>query len=278
MKRLNEQITKMTPFLLLALLIVASLQLFDGVVSGQDSEDVVPSTMNYEGYVQDQLGLPLTGAYTMTFAIYADPVETVPLWSETLNGVQVQRGYFNVVLGNESPIVPALFDESSRYIGTTVSPFDEMVPRQRFGSVPFAIRTQHAVTADFALNIPNQEPAFDSSWFRMSSQNGVHSFKDIVHGLGVVPSRVEVLIRAINGPNKGYIFSPHGVAPRDDDDRGSYGGLVYAYNEQSVRLWAPTPAPGGAESGYIILIGDGWGNETAYYASHTADVRVLVWE
>jgi hypothetical protein len=63
----------------------------------------------------------------------------------------VREGHFSVLLGNNKPIPPELFTGPDRFIGITVDSLDEMVPRQRFASAPYAMYADHAA----ALTAPN---------------------------------------------------------------------------------------------------------------------------
>lgn len=119
-------------------------------------------------------------------------------------------------------------------------------------------------------------PDFDSGWFEMSSQAGTASFKEVAHNLGVYPSMVKVLTKATDGNNNGFIFEAMGSAQADDED-DSYGGVIFAYNQNTVRIWAPDKNNNDA-NGRIINLGDGWGGEVNTQQSQTAQVRVLAWK
>ena len=75
----------------------------------------------------------------------------------------------------------------------------------------------------------------------MSSQDGTSSFQQITHGLSGYPDRVKVLVKQDDDTknNYGYIFEGSGGAQTDDDLNRNYGGLVFAYDDAYVRLWAP---------------------------------------
>ncbi len=119
---------------------------------------------------------------------------------------------------------------------------------------------------------------YDSGWVSMSSQVGAASFKEFTHGLGAYPSRVKVLVQAIDGNNNGFIFEGMGAAQSNDDaGLDEYGGVIFAYDETRVRLWAPDQNNGEA-AGRILNVKDGWGGEVNSQASQTANVRVLVWQ
>ena len=101
---------------------------------------------------------------------------------------------------------------------------------------------------------------FDSGWLTFNSQNGTNSYKEVVHGLGVIPNRVKVLVMAGSGPNSGFIFHATGAAQNTDTTGNNYGGVVFAYNATVVRLWAPT-VHNGTATGHIINVINGWGGE-----------------
>ncbi len=121
-------------------------------------------------------------------------------------------------------------------------------------------------------------PDHDSGWFTIKSQDGANSFKELRHGLGVYPSKVKVLVKAIDGQNKGFIFEGMGAAQHDDDQQyAAYGGVIFAYNDWNVRLWAPDKN-NNYDHGWIIFVADGWGDEIHSQASHTAQVKVKAWK
>jgi microcystin-dependent protein len=102
----------------------------------------VPLVMNYQGTLRDIDGNPFSGTYTMTFRIYNavnDPIASA-LWAEEHTGVVIRDGLFNVVLGEITAISPTLFDSPNRFIGVQVNASNELAPRQRFASVPYAMR------------------------------------------------------------------------------------------------------------------------------------------
>ena len=93
----------------------------------------------------------------MTLRIYDDVIGTTPLWQEEHKRVTVREGYFNVLLGNNEPLTNTLFIHPDRFIGLTVHPYDEMIPRQRFASVPYAMHSYHATKADHASTADNAD-------------------------------------------------------------------------------------------------------------------------
>ncbi|KAL4228991.1 hypothetical protein ACF0H5_012030 [Mactra antiquata] len=82
-------------------------------------------------------------------------------------------------------------------------------------------------------------PDFDSGWFPLISQHRSYSITNIPHNLGEVPLLVDVRVKVLDGPNKGYIFKATGGVPRDDDENTKYGGVVYIYNDKSFIISSP---------------------------------------
>ena len=114
----------------------------------------------------------------------------------------------------------------------------------------------------------------------MSSQDGTSSFQQITHGLSGYPDRVKVLVKQDDDTknNYGYIFEGSGGAQTDDDlISRAYGGVVFAYDDVYVRLWAPDQNNGNA-NGRMIRIGDGWGGEQNTVNCNDAQVRIFAWE
>jgi hypothetical protein len=110
------------------------------------SNALVPTFFNYQGTLRNPEGQPLSGVHKLTFRIYKNVTDPLPeaLWMEEHAEVTVRNGQFSVLLGDLNPIPPELFASSDRFIGITLAPFDEMTPRQRFASVPYAVASDYA--------------------------------------------------------------------------------------------------------------------------------------
>jgi len=124
-----------------------------GAALFQPTPATVPTYLNYQGMLRDAEGKPISGVHKLTFRIYNDVTAPLPeaLWMEDHNEVTVRDGQFSVLLGNNKPVPPELFTGPDMFIGVTVAPLDEMVPRQRFASAPYAMYADHAA----ALTAPN---------------------------------------------------------------------------------------------------------------------------
>jgi hypothetical protein len=80
------------------------------------------------------------------------------------------------------------------------------------------------------------EPSFVSHWYPAAAE--IKQTLTIYHNLGEYPVKVDIQIK-INENGSEYIFSGIGSSQKDDDMRGSYGGVVYKYNKDIVKLSFP---------------------------------------
>ena len=72
----------------------------------------VPLQVPLQGALRDNAGAPVSeGTFEMTFTLYRDAEGTDAAWSETRT-VDVQGGLFRAMLGDDTPVDPALFSGS----------------------------------------------------------------------------------------------------------------------------------------------------------------------
>ncbi|MDH4262910.1 MAG: phage tail protein [Spirochaetia bacterium] len=95
-----------------------------------------PQTINYQGYLTDNLGVAKNGTFAMVFSIYNVSTAGVALWTETQATVTVANGLYSVVLGSVTPI--NLPFDVPYFLGIKVSTDAEMTPRTTLASVPYA--------------------------------------------------------------------------------------------------------------------------------------------
>ncbi len=102
----------------------------------------VPNLIDYHGGITDENGNYMNGPVSVTFSIYEVETDGTVLWSETQNPVYVSNGLFHVFLGAVETLPDDLFDESNRWIGISVNGTTELSPRNKFASVPFALKAE----------------------------------------------------------------------------------------------------------------------------------------
>jgi hypothetical protein len=108
----------------------------------------VPQTMNFQGILKDADGLPVNDTKFMEFRIYSVETGGTVLWTEQHLNVGITDGLFSVTLGENTPFPNTnFFIVYPEVFITFVVGGEEMLPRQKFNSVPYSIRTKNA---DFA--------------------------------------------------------------------------------------------------------------------------------
>src|SRR5574341_1174000 len=111
------------------------------LILGSMAQAAIPQLMNVQGMLRDGSGNPVAdSSYSMTFTIYDSSQGGNALWTETQT-VTTSAGLFNASLGSVNPPLPdSAFAGVSRWLGITVSPDQEMIPRQQLVSGGFAYR------------------------------------------------------------------------------------------------------------------------------------------
>lgn len=123
---------------------------------------IAPSLISFQGFLADSNGDPVTdGSYPMAFAVYDAASGGNKLWEETQDSVAVSGGFFAILLGSGScttgcPLSPATFNDSTRYLETSVDSGSGPVafPRQRLTSAPYALQAEQAAQATAANIAP----------------------------------------------------------------------------------------------------------------------------
>jgi len=100
----------------------------------------VPRKINYQGYLKDSDGSPVTGEYQIEFFIYDQEETGTAIWNE-IHSVTITDGLFNVLLGSINPLPASTFIEESRYLALKVGEEPEMSVRKEFTSVAYAFKS-----------------------------------------------------------------------------------------------------------------------------------------
>jgi hypothetical protein len=115
------------------------------------------TTVNYQGRLADDTGVPLTGTYGMSFALYDAATGGNLVWGpEHHTAVSVSEGLFSIGLGSQtSGGIPATTWNGDRYLEITVGG-ETLAPRELIRSVPIA---------GMALTVPDGAITQDQSPF-----------------------------------------------------------------------------------------------------------------
>jgi hypothetical protein len=125
----------------------------------------VPGRVNFQGLLLDNAGQPVTGTVTLQLELFSAASGGSALWTETHSSVSVTDGVYDVVLGSQTPLTPALFSASPRYLQVTIDG-QVLSPRREFVAVPFALH------AESANNVGGVSAAFVEQSFQYGDFDG----------------------------------------------------------------------------------------------------------
>lgn len=106
-----------------------------------------PELLGYQGRLIRNSGMPESGATEMKFSFYAVATGGTALWEEE-QALNLADGYYATYLGKSTPFGATLFDNGTLYLEISVKAqgdfsFKTMTPRQRVGSVAFALSAKN---------------------------------------------------------------------------------------------------------------------------------------
>lgn len=119
----------------------------------------VPNVITYQGRLTTASDdVVPDGSYSMTFIIWDSPTAGAAVWNSGAQTVAVTAGFFTVNLGAAPmpAIPPAIWWDSSRYLGVTVGTDPEMAPRTRLTSgyasylATFSTYSYHSDVGEYA--------------------------------------------------------------------------------------------------------------------------------
>ena len=117
----------------------------------------VPGQINYQGFLIDDGGVPVDGDVEVWFLIYDEEIGGSEVWSEGPMTVPAVGGVINVILGETTPLTPALL-AGPRWLEVIVEG-EYLGPRERIVSSLFAIEAENADTVDGAEAADLEESA-----------------------------------------------------------------------------------------------------------------------
>lgn len=152
LSRIAAKLAPLLVAMLLAVLMAGAALSAPGALTSVFAPGATPPTLvSYQGYVEVS-GNAYTGTGNFQFAIVdAATGDGTILWSTT-ETLTVNNGLFDFMLGSTTPLPSSVFDGNPRYLRVW---FDgtALEPNQRIGSAPYALRAEHAITADVAVGV-----------------------------------------------------------------------------------------------------------------------------
>jgi microcystin-dependent protein len=136
----------------------------------------VPNTLNFQGRLTDNLGQGVSGTKSITFRLYDVPSGGTAFWTEAQT-VTLSDGQFSVVLGKTTTLDPDDLTGET-YIGIQVESDAEMAPRQKFTSVPYAIKSGDTLPAGVIVMWSGETGDIPEGWALCDGNNGTPNLKD----------------------------------------------------------------------------------------------------
>ncbi len=103
--------------------------------------------INYQGFLSDAGGQPITGDRQMVFTIYDAPEAGSILWTSGQVLIHIDEGLFSYAIGQDPPLPPGCFADTGRWLGIQIPPDTEIAPRTRLASTPYSLQALNADTA-----------------------------------------------------------------------------------------------------------------------------------
>lgn len=122
----------------------------------------VPTSMQFQGYLTDADGEPLSGPHNITFTLYGSEAGSDSVWTST-ETVIIEAGAFTATLGGQgNPLDANIFGTDPLWLGVAVDAGEELTPRTTISSVPYATR---AAVADNAMSEARVQTIIDDGGY-----------------------------------------------------------------------------------------------------------------
>jgi hypothetical protein len=180
----------------------------------------IPRAFSYQGTLRLADGNLANGSYNITLRIYTAVTGGTALHTETFSDTVVRNGAFSVVVGDATPIAAGVFDNANLYLGITVAPDAEMLPRQRLFPVPWAMQAMEASTATALVDNAT------AGRLTITGTTTINNLLTINRGTG----------SASNGQWPGLLLTSNG---------DGYGSAIYLRNTNGNQNWSIHPDPSG---------------------------------
>ncbi len=104
---------------------------------------VVPNLIPIQGVLTESNGDPLNGKINLTLALYNSETDNDELWKEKRDDFTVENGYISLYLGEVTELDSSIISNAEE-LWLEIKFNDEVMPRVRLTSVPFALEAINA--------------------------------------------------------------------------------------------------------------------------------------
>ncbi|XP_060064979.1 uncharacterized protein LOC132545317 [Ylistrum balloti] len=142
---------------------------------------------------------------------------------------------------------------------------------------PTKLQLYPAIRSFIAVVSCINQPTKISNWMPIAAYTNPEVSYN--HGLGEIPIKVDVQVRVKDTTqNKDIIFNAINSGHRGNEDASEYGGVIYVYNENEVKMFAPGDTTGSGNGKLVHLGGSKYEGPTVTGDFSSGDVRVRLWK
>jgi DNA-binding beta-propeller fold protein YncE len=252
----------------------------------------VPLLINYQGRLTDPInGAPLSAdTIDMRLALYDDPSAGSLLYSETINDVPLSLGVFDVLLGSGDTLTPNTFTSPNAFLALTLTKSgstENLLPRQRITSVPFALTGEGAMPPSaLILAGTTNDPNLLTSGFQATGDTVKSYYIYVMTDVDTTPPELTIDAPTVNSA---YSVDPVPVTVHFSDllsgvNLPSFQALLNGLNITANFTITPTGATGNVTGSLgmnvlIVSISDKMGNtaqRVSYFYVDTTGSSPLV--
>ncbi len=227
-----------------------------------------PRLLNYQGYLTDTQGNPITGSFVTIFSIYDVSSGGNLKWTEN-QVLNADKGIFHILLGAGTPIPDSVFTASTnRWLELNVAGII-LSPRTQIVSAPYAYTAMYSDTARYArASAPDNDWTFrvtdvSDTTLQMAGQWGIARAGNVLYGnadrthtnFGVSCTT------GTNGQNFEYCTVSGGFRNKA---RSRYATVAGGYNNTASIEHATVSGGYGNTASYLYATANGLNNTASY--------------
>ena len=118
-------------------------------------------------------------------------------------------------------------------------------------------------------------PVFQTIWKDIRANAHKKSFQEIMHNIKRDTLLVQVQVKKVGLKTSHFIYDGLGSTQSTQSMGGTYGGLLFAYDKEKIRVWVASSEVGA--KGRAIFVSDAWGNGSQVEEHDRALFRIRIY-